>query len=56
MSDWIKSDYCTTCDGEGYVWVHDHFSDSEKEQCAKCEHLHRMEVRADIQHDIEKGN
>lgn len=51
MSDWLKSDYCTECDGNGYV-----IEEENEEQCAECEHLHRMEVRADIQHDIDKGN
>lgn len=47
MSDFIKSDFCTECEGVGHV---------EEEQCAECEYLHDLERKADIKQDIAKGN
>lgn len=58
MSDFIKSDFCTECDGEGFVWLrHENpAADSEKEQCAECEELARLEWKADLAHEIAKGH
>jgi hypothetical protein len=58
MSDYIKSDYCTECDGEGFVYlIHENPSaDNDKEQCAECEELHQQELYADRLHDEMKGN
>lgn len=49
MSNWIKSEFCTECDGEGYVILHHEnpAADNDKEQCAECEHLAELEKRAD---------
>lgn len=55
-NDFIKSDFCTECDGEGFIWLHDPYTASKKEQCFECERLHRLEVRADRLHDEMKGN
>lgn len=49
MSNFIKSDYCQECDGDG-------MSPDDNGQCLECERLHDLEVRADIRHDIDKGN
>jgi hypothetical protein len=49
MSDFIKSDYCPECDGDGV-------SVDDGEQCLSCEDLHRAEIRADIMMDEAKGN
>lgn len=51
MSDFLKSDYCQECSGEGYVEYND-----EPEQCEECERLHRLELRADKMQDIMKGH
>lgn len=53
MSDFIKSDYCTECGGEGFIWLYHEnpLADSEKEQCESCEELHQAEVRADRMQD-----
>lgn len=40
MSDFIKSDYCEECDGDGV-------SIDDGEQCFECERLHQLELRAD---------
>jgi len=48
MSDFIKSDYCRECDGDG--------TSEENEQCESCEELHQQELRADRMHDEMKGN
>ena len=56
MSSFIKSDYCTECDGDGYTWSHHEnpAADSEKKQCEECERLHALEVKADIYSDLER--
>lgn len=46
MSDFIKSDYCQECDGDG-------MSPEDNEQCQECERLHRLELRADRLQDGE---
>lgn len=46
MSDFIKSDYCQECDGDG-------MSPDDNEQCMECERLHKLEVRADRLQDGE---
>lgn len=46
MSDFIKSDYCQECDGDG-------MSPDDNEQCPECERLHRLELRADQLQDGE---
>jgi hypothetical protein len=53
MSDFLKSDYCPICEGEGFVWLHHEnpLADSEKEQCETCKDLHQQELRADRMHD-----
>lgn len=58
---WIKSDYCTECDGEGFVRMKTfdtgEYAEFENFQCEECERLHRLEVRADIRMDeIKEGN
>lgn len=54
MNDFIKSDFCTECDGVGYV-THQ-FEGIIFEQCESCEELHRQELRADRMMDEAKGN
>lgn len=49
--DFVRSDYCTECEGVGFV-----FEEDKKEQCAECEHLHEQELRADRMMDEAKGN
>lgn len=56
MTDFIKSDYCTECDGEGFVWLRHEQGDNDKDQCFECERLHTLEVRADRLHDEAKGH
>ena len=58
MSDWIKSDYCHECGGEGFIWLHHEnpLADNDKEQCEECERLHQLELRADRLEDEAKGN
>lgn len=66
MSDFMKSDYCTECDGEGKVFIGfkvgfdpkrmGQFDIDEFEQCQSCEELHRTEVRADRMMDEMKGS
>lgn len=46
---YIMSDFCHECDGDGI----DKF---DGEQCQECERLHKEEVRADMMHDLLKGN
>jgi RecJ-like exonuclease len=57
--DWIKSDHCQECDGEGHYthWtqVFDDY-ESDKEQCPECERLHALELRADRMMDEAKGD
>lgn len=60
MSDWIKSDYCNECGGDGYYQrlTHDtgEYQEHEKEQCEECERLHLLEIRADRRMDeIKEG-
>lgn len=45
MSDFIKSDYCRECGGEGFIRTTQHVD--EGEQCEECERLHALELRAD---------
>lgn len=60
MNDWIKSEDCTECDGEGYIKFISHqteeYVEHEKDQCQECERLVEIERRADIYEDISKGN
>lgn len=56
MSDFIKSDFCTECEGEGFVWLRHEQGDNDKEQCAECEELARLEYKADLAHEIAKGH
>lgn len=58
MNDFIKSDFCNECGGDGYYWRHHEnpLADSEKEQCEECERLHQLEIRADRLQDEAKGN
>lgn len=49
--DFVKSDYCRECNGDG----RQQFGD-EIIQCESCEELHKAEVRADRMHDEAKGN
>lgn len=63
MNDFIKSDYCTECEGEGFIvysYVTPLFDgaqmETDHEQCPECEFLHQQEVRADRMHDEMKGN
>lgn len=60
MSDWIVSDHCTECDGEGFIRFISHdtgeYREYEVDQCPECERLHELEVRADIAQDKAKGN
>ena len=49
MNDFITSDYCTECDGDG-------ISKDDGEQCLECERLHRAELKADRLIDEMKGN
>lgn len=61
MSDFIKSDYCTECDGTGKVFIGfdigfdpkrmEKFDIDKFEQCESCEELHEKEVRADRMFD-----
>lgn len=48
--DFIKSDYCLECNGDGRQVFND-----EVIQCESCEELHKAEVRADRMHDEAKG-
>lgn len=60
MSDWTKSGYCDECGGDGFVKFISHetpeYVEHETDQCQECERLVEVERRADIQHDIAKGN
>lgn len=58
MSDFIKSDYCQECGGDGYTWSHHEnpAGDSEKKQCELCKELHQSELRFEILIDSMKGN
>lgn len=63
MSDFIKSEYCTECGGEGFItysYITPLFDDTQletdHEQCPECEHLHRQEVLADRLEDEMRGN
>jgi hypothetical protein len=47
--DFITSDYCTECNGDG-------ISLDDGEQCFSCEELHTQELRADRLMDEAKGN
>jgi hypothetical protein len=53
--DWIVSDHCTECDGEGFVRFVSHdtgeYREYEVDQCEECERLCELERRADIDHD-----
>lgn len=52
--DFIKSDHCRDCGGEGFFYLPNGLQ--EKEQCYTCEELHAAEVRADRMMDEAKGN
>jgi hypothetical protein len=55
--DFIKSDYCTECCGDGYFeYAYKDTGLPFFEQCEFCEDLHLAEVRADIRHDMMKGD
>lgn len=45
MSDWLKSEFCTTCEGDGFVKFKSHeteeYAEFETEQCAECENLEK---------------
>lgn len=60
MKDWIKSDHCQECGGEGFYSFVSHdtgeYREYEKDQCPECERLHDLEVKADILHDQMKGD
>jgi hypothetical protein len=56
MNDFIRSEYCYECDGLGYLVVKRNDHSEEFEQCYECEELLQQELRADILHDILKGN
>ena len=63
MSDWIKSEHCTECEGRGcttYTYVTPLFDgaqlETDEEQCPECEYLHQQEVLADRLEDEMKGN
>ena len=60
MSDYLKSDNCEDCGGEGFRYYITHqteeYVEHETDQCAECEELHKQEVRADRLHDEMKGN
>jgi hypothetical protein len=60
MSDYIKSEFCLECGGEGFVKFISHqteeYAEYETGQCAECEELHKQEIRADRMHDLAKGN
>jgi hypothetical protein len=47
--DFVTSDYCTECDGDGVDKV-------DGGQCFSCEELHAQELRADRLMDEAKGN
>lgn len=49
LFDYVKSDYCTECDGDGV-------SHDDGRQCLSCETLSRVEARADRLLDEMKGN
>lgn len=55
---WLKSDYCTECDGEGFIRFKSHeteeYVEYDSEQCEECERLHLLEVRADMRMDAIK--
>lgn len=63
---YIKSDYCTECDGSGRASVGTRpvFNHKSMEifdadimgQCESCEDLHRQELLADRLEDAAKGN
>jgi hypothetical protein len=59
-SDYIKSEFCTECDGEGFIKFISHQTEEhveyETDQCAECEELHKQEVYVDRMCDIAKGN
>ena len=50
-SDFLRSDYCDECGGNGYL-----IEEGKEEQCLNCEEIHNQEVRADRLHDEMKGN
>lgn len=59
--DFLKSDYCGECGGEGFIKFatspkDSSFTEYEIEQCEECERLHRAESYADLMHDMAKGN
>lgn len=62
LFDYLRSDYCTVCDGNGYRIEKTASCPAtgnliiEYEQCEECEELHEQERRSDLQHDIDKGN
>ena len=57
MKDFIKSDYCTACDGRGFrIEKTSHGLPNELEQCESCEELHQQEIKADRLEDEIKGN
>lgn len=54
MSDFIKSPYCDECGGNGCTpALPNHW---QVEQCEECERQTEMERRADIAHDIARGD
>jgi hypothetical protein len=60
MDDFLKSDYCTECDGLGYYEEYSqqtaYLVTSMKYQCPSCEELHQKEARADILEDELKND
>jgi hypothetical protein len=58
--DWIKSDYCQECSGEGFVKNLTHrteeYAEYETDQCEECERLVEIERMADIAADEAKGD
>lgn len=52
--DFVSSEYCTECGGEGYLVVN--AREGEIDQCESCEELHRQELIADRMQDQAKGN
>ena len=57
-ANFLRSDYCDECGGNGYLYkVHENpLADNEREQCPTCESLHDQELKADRLHDELKGN
>lgn len=63
--DFLKSDYCQECEGEGRIFVGlksvfnpktmDFYDVDVFEQCESCEELHAKELRADRLMDEWKG-